>query len=464
MKIWKEEQRLHFLKVNKIVFIFAALAQIFHFFFIDLILNIPPLERWIYYRFGLAVAAILVVVCLSIEWIARGKYYQVPVLIVGSLFCFFQAQSMIWTPIVPYFFSILINVLTALTLRSSILLTLVYLGFLNIISLPGWGSRTDDFIGILSSVVVGNVAIIILRASLSTEVSLFITRQINIENQTKIIEQQIEINTHIRAFLPRKIYNQLINNVNVIGLSISDAMNEVLRPRLTLASCLYSDIRGFTKIVKRGHKYVLTSVLPSQRTFVEIVQNHSGIPRITGDLIFAIFENGDNAEKTIMESMTCALDVVNNQKLLNSNENIQADIRRHVIVSFGPALVGNTGGIDGSRDVAAYGDCANILSRIDEITKKENIRGLITPSSIILTEEAGELLYSLYPNLPRATIEFSQYNLELRDFSEQKKIYVLEASAVESHFKSAQAQMLVKKYVQDRYSQETISCSSSDLI
>ena len=67
---------------------------------------------------------------------------------------------------------------------------------------------------IWSLVIIGGIATLLLRSHLAAEVQLFIAKQRRLEDQARLIEQQIEINEHIKAFLPKKLYNQVISIVN----------------------------------------------------------------------------------------------------------------------------------------------------------------------------------------------------------------------------------------------------------
>ena len=58
-------------------------------------------------------------------------------------------------------------------------------------------------------------------------------------------------------------------------------------------------------------------------------------------------------------------------------------VNRHILISFGEALVGNIGGHNSSTNITALGTPVNILSRIDEITKNDNIRSLLDTNSLI---------------------------------------------------------------------------------
>lgn len=118
----------------------------------------------------------------------------------------------------------------------------------------------------------------------------------------------------------------------------------------------------------------------------------------------------------------------------NEENNAQQGIRRHVMVSYGQAYVGNIGGLNHAREVTVMGDAANILSRIDLLTKHPNLKDSLPTTKFILTQEAAQYAQGLLPQLEFLPIKLKDHNVHIKDFEEVDLIYTLDIS--ETHYQS----------------------------
>jgi class 3 adenylate cyclase len=209
------------------------------------------------------------------------------------------------------------------------------------------------------------------------------------------------------------------------------AIDTIFKERDTLAVCIHSDIRGFTQLVRHKKEQILKAVVPSQTSLTDIVNTYFGIPNKKGDLVFAFWENGNNLIKTIKDSLHCAVELIEHQKKLNFGLSEDNQIKRYVIFSFGRAKVGNFGGIDGAASFDIVGDCANLPSRIDDLSKNDNFKSLFNNDSIILSNEAARAIQLFFPDFNTFKIELEGYGLKgLRDFEEEKYIYFLNTKTI----------------------------------
>lgn len=428
--MWQQKDKNLFRKTATTIWVIFSIVYLAHFILVDLPLHKTPIQLWAKYRFGLGILGLGCSLLLNLKSFQKLSFYRLPALITGIFFSYFQAQSMIWRKEVPYAYAIVIAVLSTLSISTSMAFSLVYLSLIYLLQSKAWLSRGDELPYIISAATVGYITVTVFRARLSIDVDFFISEQSRLETQTLLIQKQEEMNEQVKAFLPKKVYKKLLSLILEEKISVAQAIDEVMRPRYTFASCIYSDIRGFTQLIKKDRKYILSSVLPSQKTFNDIVQEYNGISRNTGDLVFAFFENDRNIISTLTEALTCAVEVIKKQKLLNQENKSDRSIKRYVSLSFGVAIVGNTGGIDGGRDMAVFGDCANILSRIDELTKNESLGQFITTSTIILSQEAGAILKQIFPFLKIEEVVLKNYHLSLRDFSDNSSVYLLNSEEV----------------------------------
>ena len=421
---WEQRERKAFKTSSRVFSIFFSLAYLLHYFLIDLPLKKQPVILWAEYRFGLAALASATFVLTFTKWFSKTPNYRLPLIVTGLAFSLMQAESMGWRAEVPYFYSIIIPIICAVSLRKSIFESVLFLITAYSLNLHGWQTRPTEIPYIFSMAVVGIVFTAILRSRMSSDVEAFIAEQDRLETQIILIEAQKEFNDQIRSFLPREIFRRITNMMEVDKKTIVQAMDEVLRARDGLVTCIHSDIRGFTGLSKALKEYAPNAVLPNQKMCTDIVESHSGIPRLTGDLLFAYFDSPDVAS-TFHQAILCAFALTEATQNLNKFLPKEQNITRYILISFGKGTTGNTGGTEGSREITVFGDPANILSRIDPITKDQNFKSLLSKPSLILTEEAATIATTLFQTISFNKIDIHKLGISLRDFPEEKFLYLI---------------------------------------
>ena len=162
-------------------------------------------------------------------------------------------------------------------------------------------------------------------------------------------------------------------------MSITEAVDEVMRLRETEIVAIWSDIRGFTEGSKDLIGYIKESAIPNIRHMTTIASANRGIPRIVGDLILTYFDFGSRGEK-VRSALNVASKIIDENKRLNKKHQSQKPISRQILVSFGEAITGNVGGALETREITALGSPINILSRVDNIAKNigVNYEAIIT--------------------------------------------------------------------------------------
>jgi class 3 adenylate cyclase len=273
--------------------------------------------------------------------------------------------------------------MASVALNKSVGISHIYLIVSYLTCLPAWLGRPSEFPYILSAAIVGAVVVAVLRSRLTAEVEAFINEQEKLETQLELIETQQELTDQVRSFLPREIYRRIIDLVQRERKTVLQAMDEVLHARMAYVTCLYSDIRGFTGKSRDIYGFVSHAALPSNRVAIDIVEDHRGIPRLIGDLVFAYFDGPDPAQ-SFRNAILAAFEILDKNAALNSTLPESGKVSRYVILSFGEALVGNSGGSDGSREITVLGTPANIVNRIDSLTKDDRLHSLLNAHTVVL--------------------------------------------------------------------------------
>ncbi len=400
----------------------CAGLYLFAHYAIDIPAHKEPIDLYFRYRYGVAItsalgAGFIYHLAKSKLWLAKLIY-----LICAGNIVFWQSQSMIWRADVPHFYVFIFSVLGVTCARLSPLVSgLVYALFLSI-SMPALLTRPQEFRFMISLGIVGFVLMETLRSRMITEVNAHLSHNEAIKSQREKIEAQIALYESINSFLPKVISTRFSNLVRQ-GHRTDEALEIILKPKPVQVACLYSDIRGFTQKVRHHLNIANEAIFPSQEMAMECVEEHQGVPRPVGDLVFAYFDHAD-PDLNLKLAIQTGLRIISGQKKLNSKAPPERQIVRYALVSFGDAIVGNGGGKYSSRDIYPIGNPANILSRLDALTKTPELQALITDEDLILTRAAGERIRELHPSFDLSEINLFNLGLSLRDFADETVIYI----------------------------------------
>ena len=199
---------------------------------------------------------------------------------------------------------------------------------------------------------------------------------------------------------------------------------EVLKARKTNVACLFSDIRGYTQGSKDLEAFVNKSVLPEMKACSDKVEEHLGIPRKIGDLIFAYFDD-KSIDKNTVRAITAGMEIARLNQDMNATVT-ESEIRRYILISTGEAIVGNLGGLDSSIEITALGSPVNLLSRLDDLTKDPTMLDLLNPGDLIICQNTFSVIERLGIGLDCELIDLDALGLSVRDFPETQLLYRIE--------------------------------------
>jgi adenylate cyclase len=173
---------------------------------------------------------------------------------------------------------------------------------------------------------------------------------------------------------------------------------ELVRPRKTEVTVLFSDIRSFTTISEKLDAQVLASILNGYLSdMTRLVFNTQGtLDKYIGDAVMAFwgapFEEPDHAVRS------CHAALLMMQRVAELRAEWQAEGHPHLDIGIGL----NTGvasvGAMGSQLRFAYtamGDAVNLSSRLEGLNKEYRTHILVGPATYEATREAGFLFREL---------------------------------------------------------------------
>ncbi len=354
---------------------------------------------------------------------AKIRYYRAPVVITGLICCYFQARVCVWYPEAPWLYCFVFIIMITFVLQTSPLKSMMFATAA--IGLQ-WMSLIEAGVekpAIISAFFVTTIMLLTTRSAYISNIKFFDLTQQNTDTQRKNIEMNIEFTDRLKSFIPEQIASRLEDKLSNGRTTVLQAIDEVLRPKKQHIACLFSDIRGYTQGSKNLDDYIGELVLPNIKACTHAVEDHGGIPRKIGDLVFAYFDD-PNQTRNVLNSLLSGFEMSE----LNSDQNAGTEfgeVRRYILISIGEAIVGNVGGFDSSVEITALGSPVNFLARVDELTKNEIISRQLENGDVIVCQETYSLLVSLGLELDSKAISLHRSGLKIRDFSEQNMLYSL---------------------------------------
>lgn len=421
--MWEEKERKTFNLVCRYFFLIAAILYLGHYFFYDRPMGLAPIEKWRTFRFGVAGLSFLAFL-YYLSPLAQARLHKLPAIITCWVFCFMQALVSTWWDGTPWLFSFVFVAGSIIVFRTSPLHSVILAALIMSTQAPlliASGVPASSFV---STAFVTLFVILVLRTAHIDEIKNFVLNQENISAQKQIIELNIEFADRLRAFIPRVIAKRLEDYINQNRLTVLQAAVEVLKARRTKVACLFSDIRGFTEASKDLDSFVDRSVLPEMKACSDKVEDHQGIPRKVGDLIFAYFDD-ESESKNILRAVAAGMDISRLNHDMNATFT-ESTIQRYILISSGEAIVGNLGGLDSSIEITALGPPVNFLSRLDDLTKHPAMVKLLTPGDLVVCENTHSLLRELGIALEYQRIDLDKLDVSIRDFPEARTLYRIE--------------------------------------
>ena len=445
MNLWQENQKRSYVSVIRFSLVVFILTYIGHHYFVDVPLGLAAEKKWLYYRFGVAGAGFF---CFMLTFYTpftnHVKYYKSPVVVLGIATGFLQTLSMTWYNQVPYFWGIAIPIIFAAILKMSALNSIIYCALIYALQFNHYLTAGVDFPLAIGACLTGVVFVAIIKRNMATEVANFIEQQSKIEVERKLVESKKEMVEQVQGFLPKVINERIIKNIEENKMSVVQAIDEELRPKQKMISCLYSDIRSFTKLSKNP-AFISESVVPDTHEAISIVEEYNGIPRTIGDLVFSYFDE-PKIQLNVIRTVLAAYDIFEATQLRNKGKSSDQIIKRFLIMTVGEAIVGNIGGARSAREITALGSCVNKSARLDEYTKFDEVKNIISTKGILMDQNSYFILADYVEPKSFKNIKLDSLTNKIRDFESDEVVWYLEFNASMIHELQSQLDEFIKKY------------------
>ncbi len=417
---WKTKVRNDFSSTVSIFYFLAGLAYIFHYFFVDLPQGLQPHKTWLIYRMSMASLCFLCFLGYKTEFFMKLKFYRLPFFISCMIMCYLQTKTIHWFSEVPYLYSFVLIFVVAGVSKLNILYSIILTTSLFVLQINLFLALSVNFLMIISAFSVTLICTIFNKYQFNLDLKLFLKNKEFLESERENVEVILSYSDEIKKFLPKEICKRIEYNMNHNSMSILNATEDVLKPIEKEIVCLHTDIRGFTEASKDTLGYLMNGAIPEIQGCVQSIENHSGIPRIIGDLVLAYFDHNSQKEN-ILRAMKSSFEIISHNKNLNTDNAFK--VKRYLILSIGQAIVGNIGG-QTSREITSLGTPVNLVSRIDEVTKMPSFQEKVNADSLILSNDFKFFLRD--QGFEFTEFSLKKINLEIRNFPHESNILVLD--------------------------------------
>ncbi len=427
---WRDNERISNVNTLRIALPVVALAWASHYLLYDLPMKLEPAADWLTLR-AVGTAACLAVLPMYLQpMVKRMKFVRVPAVLAFVCIVYLQSISVVWHGQETWIFLFIMTLIFSFLLRLSSLLSGAFCLLCIGVSLPNLIAGGVTVPNIVTGSVVTLVAAMIVRTSYLLDIRNFLLAQQHEQGQRELMKLNQDFTDRLRSFIPKIIADRIEYAVQERGLSVLEASMDVLQPKDKKIACLFSDIRGFTENSKDLHQFVGNSVLPEVKACTDLIEDHLGIPRKIGDLVFAYFDD-ESPQLNVLRAILTGMDIARHNSDMNATA-VNVNISRYILIDSGDAIVGNLGGQDSSVEITALGSPVNFLARLDEVTKHPALQDKIQPGDLLLSETAMDMICSVIKGtgveLDYRRIDLSQLGVTVRDFPDARSIYSMRST------------------------------------
>lgn len=324
--------------------------------------------------------------------IYTGPFAKWPTAVATTAIIFFQAQSIIWYPEVPYLYAFFFIYFANLVLRLSVLQSGLFTIFCIALIWPTLQEARLQPVMIQSAGLVTFALVLLSRANQSTEMQSFRDKLDKIEAQNAVINLSREFAQRLEtkvseqfAELQRMQRLKRLLPHSLAELVISDHAPDPLQTRRQEVSILFVDLRGFTGFAETAEPEDVMGVLREYHALVGgIAQKHGGIvEHFAGDGIMLIF----NAPMAVPEHQRSAANAAVSirsrlRPVIDRWRSLGFELGVSLGLASGYATVGEIG-FEGRWDYGVVGPVTNLAFRLC---------GKALPNQILLSSRTAATL------------------------------------------------------------------------
>jgi class 3 adenylate cyclase len=418
---WQDQEQTRDIRFWRILFPIIAVACLAKGYF-----SLPPDHGsidWLQRHWTLAAVCVGTAAAYLLPSVYRARFYRLPVAVAMLTLCLLLAKTMVGYGKDQYLLMFIVIILASWCLRTSVFLSTCFAALAIYMQ---WEIMRQA--GVPQAVAVSfSVGVLVFvgtaRADYAGSIRYYAANESMAATQQQSTEMSIEFSDRIRAFLPKQISDRVTQQIGDNHLTVQQAVDAVLLPAERQIACLFTDIRGFTRGTKENTTFVSDGVIPNVVRCSRVIENHFGIPRKVGDLLFAYFDD-DSAEANLVRCLSAACEIVEANARFNQTNEFKLQIRRYLLVATGTALVGNLGELDSAIDISAQGGPVDLLGQMDQLTKSRQFREHVNETDVVLCAHTAALLHRVAPDCRLQRFDLGQLGAATDDFKGIDSLWV----------------------------------------
>ena len=244
------------------------------------------------------------------------------------------------------------------------------------------------------------------------------------EAQRTSLQNEINILEAVETFIPKGVRTMLKTAVNS-GLPISTVIKAMSKPTEQHLTVLYSDYRNYSR-QSANIEFVEKELIISSEKIIQFSEDQDAVVQNRGDSILAAFIGSDTSINVIRALLAAAQSAAHENERVTSLGKTAPD--RYMIVTSGKAVFCSLGN-EKRQEMTIAGKPANLAARLDELTKIQEIKDQIISSPCVIFDfETKRILNNLTLNVRCEEINLKEKNLEVRTYSEEKRVFLLRCS------------------------------------
>lgn len=228
----------------------------------------------------------------------------------------------------------------------------------------------------------------------------------------------------LSRFLTQALVSRFSNK-----LTMEENLHTVLTPRPTRVALMQADIRGYSRIsAKLAPKDMVELLRGYYKNVVDAAQTVAQV-KLIGDCIFLFIEEHAESEEHSAADLCLQLASILVQETNKQNAAREAQNEEPmyfgIAIHYGEVVVGNLSS-DSCIDYTVIGPNVNLVARLEEITKHEEIGSILGRNCTIVSPEAFKAMTS--KALPEAQhLNLKDLGVSVRSFNKVETVYGIKA-------------------------------------
>jgi len=177
-----------------------------------------------------------------------------------------------------------------------------------------------------------------------------------------------------------------------MGDELANARHALGQGRSQNAGVLFVDIVGFTAYSESRPPEAVIAFLQSfhSRIATAVFEHGGTVNKYIGDAVMATFGTPESADDDATRTLDCVRSVLETMQAWNDKRaaDDRSLVRFGIGAHFGPVVIGDIGE-ERCLEFAVVGDTVNTASRLEALTRAQNVRALISDALVAAAREEG---------------------------------------------------------------------------